>query len=248
MKRQIMFFPALAAAILLLAGFFALRSYSQVVFEQQPSAADAAMILSPPALQIANMSAAGASDGDLTSFISNFPSTFSLTAQGIVCLQEMGVSSAVTLAMLNHDFILNNNPGAVPPISLDAPATEPQIMPSSIFPDAASPPLFDDTSPQMDDSFSTLAPYGSWDFLAGSGWCWQPSGWLGYMAYPWGLTQLNNGCWWRHPNRGWLWFPNSNFHGTRNGVIASSQINSAQTNAPHMGMGQRPAATHHRRR
>ncbi|HZQ48508.1 MAG TPA: hypothetical protein VFC07_15940 [Verrucomicrobiae bacterium] len=244
MKCHGLFFVR-AVVLLLMAGRFATPSIPQNLYDQQSLAGDPAGILSPPALQIVGMAASGASDDYLLAFIANYPSTFGLTAQSIICLQDMGISSTVTLAMLNHDLFLNNNPNALPPISLATPDTGPQILPSATLPDATTPPLFSDFSPQMDDSFSTLAPYGSWDFLAGSGWCWQPSGWLGYFSYPWGLTQLSNGCWWRHPNRGWLWFPNSNFQGNQNAVVASRHVNPGQTHAN--PAGRHSTATHHGR-
>lgn len=252
MKRQRFYLLALAVATMLaMDGWFATPIIAQAASELQAPAADPATLLSPPALQIASMVASGVSDDELIVFIGNFPSPFSLTAQGIICLQQLGVSSAVTLAMLNHDLFLSNNPGAVPPISLAGPDTQPLILPPTSFPVAVNqpqlndqPPLADGYSPEADSSFNDLAQYGSWDFLGGSGWCWQPSSWLGYFSYPWGLTQFQNGCWWHHPNRGWLWFPHANRIASQNVLAATHQINPAQTPAHANGD---PHAVHHSR-
>ena len=80
------------------------------------------------------MAAAGSSDDDLLAYIGNYPSTFSLTAQSIIGLQNLGISSTVTLAMLNHDLFLNNNPTALPPIPLSSPEIQPQIFASASLP------------------------------------------------------------------------------------------------------------------
>lgn len=116
MRHQELFFLALAAAVLTVGGWFATPTVAQAISELQTPASDpATLLLSPPSLRIASLAASGMSDDDLMALIGNFPSSFNLTAQGIICLQGLGVSSAVTLAMLNHDLFLSNNPSAIPP-------------------------------------------------------------------------------------------------------------------------------------
>ena len=256
MKRQRFFLLAPAAALfVLLAGWFTTSAKAQFSTNPQMPAGDPATILSPPALQLANMASAGASDDGLMAFIANYPSTFNVTAQGIICLQGLGISSSVTLAMMNHDLFLNDNPNALPPISLGSPEIQPQITPPGSSWDESNQYQADGFSPEMDPSLNDLGQYGSWDYLAGSGWCWQPSAWLGYFYYPWGLTQLQNGCWRRHPSRGWLWFPNCNVRGFQNagvvphqmnqGQISTGQVNPSQVHSHAPTMTGRPAMAHH---
>ncbi len=115
LKCQKSLVVTIAAVLALLAGWFPLPTAAQVSSELQAPADDPATLLSPPTLQIVSMATSGVSDDNLMAFIASFPSAFSITAQGIICLQGMGVSSGVTLAMLNHDLFLNTNPSALPP-------------------------------------------------------------------------------------------------------------------------------------
>ena len=85
----------------------------------------------------------------------------------------------------------------------------------------------------VDDGYwySTLSPYGSWVFLTGYGWCWQPtcsvvdplwqpycqggrwlwseSGWYWNSSYSWGWAPFHYGRWHRNPRCGWVWLPGS---------------------------------------
>ncbi|MHB9007420.1 MAG: DUF6600 domain-containing protein [Limisphaerales bacterium] len=79
--------------------------------------------------------------------------------------------------------------------------------------------------------YPTLSPYGSWMYLGGYGWCWQPtvavvdpvwqpyshggrwlwsdSGWYWNSSYSWGWAPFHYGRWHRSPGCGWVWVPGS---------------------------------------
>ena len=88
----------------------------------------------------------------------------------------------------------------------------------------------DQAPPQVSSFYSALQPYGSWIYLEGHGWCWQPSvvranyswqpycdngqwvycndGWYWQSGYPWGWAAFHYGRWW-HASCGWVWFPDT---------------------------------------
>ncbi len=156
------------------------------------------------------MLASGVSEEVVKAYIQNAPSTFSLNAEDIIRLQEMGVSGNLTAEMLKHDKTLRESAGvsALPP---SAPPVQPPVAPGAV-----TPPLVSDY-----DVYDNLAPYGYWYDWPGYGWCWQPYSWLGYNAYPW--AWLGFGYWWNSPGRGWCWRPHSQFRGfDRSHVFRSS--------------------------
>jgi len=77
--------------------------------------------------------------------------------------------------------------------------------------------------------YDSLAPYGSWTYVAGMGYCWQPtvytvdrswrpyqdlgrwiytdSGWYWQSDYSWGWAPFHYGRWFRDQQRGWVWAP-----------------------------------------
>src|SRR5262249_4333364 len=122
-----------------------------------------------------------------------------LSADDILYLKDIGISSAVITAMLNRDHDLQSrgqtynydqklyapvNTGAVAPQPVSEPAPAPEAAapaPAAMSPAAATPaaptpaPVYV-SSPPADVSYfyNDLSPYGSWVQLSGVGWCWQP--------------------------------------------------------------------------
>ena len=171
--------------------------------------------LSKPVRDIIKMTVSGVPEDVVKSYINNSSSVFNLTAENIINLQGVGVSSSVTAAMLNHDKAIRDNAAAIPPQTVVQ--QPPMQQPNGPYPgtgdqtpQTAYQPV--ETQPVYETvyNYSDLSPYGNWSYLADYGWCWQPFGWLGYNYYPWGLLQY--GCWWNCPGRGWCWFPGSHFH------------------------------------
>ena len=77
--------------------------------------------------------------------------------------------------------------------------------------------------------YDSLSPYGSWMYVSGYGWCWQPtvvvgsvdwrpycdggswywsdSGWYWRSSYSWGWAPFHYGRWFHHGHAGWIWCP-----------------------------------------
>ena len=128
MKRQCLSFVIFIALLSSNIDSFGIRLNARGLFATQTLATSPAASIAPPALLVAKMSAAGVTDGDLLTFISSYPTSFSLTAQAIITLRGMGVSDTVTTAMLKHDWFLSHNLNAKPPIPLMGQDTQPPIL------------------------------------------------------------------------------------------------------------------------
>jgi hypothetical protein len=209
--------PSLLCAGLVTAATLANDAASQ----QQPAVATPTVVseavpLSPPAREVVKMAVSGVPDGVIQAYINNSASTFNLTPDAIIHLQGIGVSSATTAAMLTHDTQLRNNAAVAQTPPPDVPATAPQESPTA--PAVQQPDYTDSTqAPPSDPGYSGLAPYGYWNYVGGSGWCWQPYSWVWQYPYPWGLGCFSRGCWWYRNNCGWCWSPNARFRGFNTG-------------------------------
>jgi hypothetical protein len=207
--------------------------------------------VSPAAEEIIRMAQAGVSESVMMSYIENSPQPFSLNSDGIVYLNDLGVTANVVTAMIRRDAQLSvASPAATAP-GLD-PTMQNQMV--SNLPDGTgqpqpefappSPPTTEAvtiyqpetvyvTAPAEDEQVSyfydSLAPYGSWMYVGGYGWCWQPtvvvssggwrpycdagrwywsdSGWYWHSDYSWGWAPFHYGRWFQHGRAGWLWCP-----------------------------------------
>jgi len=185
--------------------------------QPQPAVATSAVApdpvpLSPPAREVVKMAVSSVPDGVIQAYINNSASTFDLTPDAIIHMQGIGVSSAVTAAMLTHDTQLRDNAAAAQTAPPSVPQTAPPDMATT--PAAPQPDYTDSTqAPPSDPGYSTLAPYGYWNYVGGSGWCWQPYSWVWQYPYPWGLGCFSQGWWWYRNNCGWCWSPYSRYRG-----------------------------------
>ena len=169
-----------------------------------------------PVAGVIKLANAGLDQGVMLAFITNSPSTFNLSSDEIIYLNDLGVASSVVQAMMQRDQALKEaaenlvqtlNTGqaatlipltaqtAPPPDALPAPA-QPEMAP---LPTEPLPPHPDAI---VDSSFSdALSPYGNWVAVEGCGPCWQPSvtvlnpGWQPYVA----------GGRWLYTDCGWYW-------------------------------------------
>jgi hypothetical protein len=153
------------------------------------------------AIKMAN---SGVSEDVVKAYIENSLSTFNLTAENIIQLQQEGVSSSIILAMLHHDAALMQK-GSVPPPPQDQPPLPPPDETRSSTPPVNPPTDYGDAGAY----YNNLAPYGNWSYLPDYGYYWQPYStfWAAYpgWGYPW-WGWLNTG-WWFCAGRGWCWFP-----------------------------------------
>lgn len=88
----------------------------------------------------------------------------------------------------------------------------------------------DQAPPQVASFYDELRPYGTWIYLEGYGWCWQPyevrtavnwqpycdngqwlycnDGWYWQSGYTWGWAPFHYGRW-MNASCGWVWFPDT---------------------------------------
>ena len=196
----------------------------------------------PPALnEIVELAESGIGDSVLLAYVENSKAEYQLSSDEIVYLSDLGVSAPVIAAMIHHGktagesgpVVADNVPADVPPpptVDTNAPPETP-IVPAQlplpvIAQDSPAPPI---QSITYNFFYTTLAPYGSWLELPGSGWCWQPTcavsdpnwqpysdrgrwlstdrGWYWLSDYTWGGAAFHYGRLFRHPRSGWVWAP-----------------------------------------
>jgi hypothetical protein len=186
-------------------------------FAQAPEA-QAPVNLSPGAAQVVKLAQTGTSDEVILAYVQNSASPFSLSADQIVYLKDLGLSSQVITAMLNRDTSLRNQPqpydytqrsyppaapGTTPPApTVEAPAPVPTAPPPATEPAPAAAPVYVSNAPtDVSYFYGDLSPYGTWISLPGYGWCWQPTtvvldrGWRPYC----------DGGHWVWSDAGWFW-------------------------------------------
>ncbi len=188
--------------------------------EPVPATEGMASHLPAPVRQVVKMVRAGVPSDVVKAYVDDSPSTFDLTPDGIIELQNSGIPGTVISGMLSHDKTLRDNTGRLP-----SPFSQPMFPsqpPPGPYP--GGEPAGSDYGtyygsggqPVQDESYyNDLSPYGDWNYLAGSGWYWEPysSFWPYYSSwgnYPW----WGNGRWWNYPGHGWVWFPSRGFRGS----------------------------------
>jgi len=179
--------------------------------------------LPPVAAEVLRMSEAGISDDVITAYIQNSANTYSLDADQIVYLRDVGVSSAVLNALTAHSQPASG--GAATEAAGGPAGTQngfSQAVPATT---ASSTPV----SGPADSFYDTLAPYGTWLYVPAYGWCWQPTvvvvnpawqpycndgcwlwtdnGWYWNSYYAWGWAPFHYGRWCQYPGYGWIWCP-----------------------------------------
>ena len=66
--------------------------------------------LSPAAAEVVRMAQSGVTEDVLLAYVSNSHNAFNLSADGVVYLRDLGISSPVLTAMLSHDSTLPAQP------------------------------------------------------------------------------------------------------------------------------------------
>jgi hypothetical protein len=191
--------------------------------------------LSPGAAEVVRLAGSGVGDDVVLAYIQNSQAPFSLSADNVLYLKDVGLSPQVTSAMLSHDSTLRGQPQQYAPAAT-APVAPAPMAPAPMAPAMAQPPVTAPppayvTSPPADVTYfyNDLSPYGSWVNLEGYGWCWQPravvtspgwrpycdggywvysdAGWYWQSSYSWGWAPFHYGRWYVHPRCGWVWTP-----------------------------------------
>lgn len=201
----------------------------KVVSAETPVPAD--LGLSAAALELVKLAHSNVDEDVMLAYANNSASTFNLTADQIIYLNDIGVPSKVVTAMIERDIALKGSlaAAAVAPQPA-APDTNAPPPPEQVAPQAEAPAA---APPQTNVTYATfyegLAPYGTWIELEGYGRVWQPtvvvvnpgwrpyfdggrwiytdSGWYWYSDYTWGWAPFHYGRWFRHHRIGWCWWP-----------------------------------------
>ena len=194
--------------------------------------------LSPGAAEVVRLASSGVGDEVVLAYIQNSQAPFNLSADDVLYLKDLGLSPQVTSAMLNHDSTLRSQPQQYAPAA-PAPATPAQLPPAAVAAPTqpavtspvavAAPTYVSSPPPDVTYFYNDLSPYGTWVYLEGYGWCWQPrtvvispgwrpycdggywiytdAGWYWNSTYSWGWAPFHYGRWQMHPRCGWVWFP-----------------------------------------
>ncbi len=183
-----------------------------------------------PVGEIIRMSESGVDAGVLMAFVTNSTSIFSLSADEVIYLNDIGMPSEVVTAMLQHDQALRGSlPEVAPTAPAVAPANEvqeqaaapaPAPNPADIAPQStvaqpaqsAQPPPPAGTQvaqvaaqPVQQVNYNTfytgLSPYGNWVYIEGYGQVWQPAV---VVSNPTWEPYVDGGRW-LYTDAGWYW-------------------------------------------
>ena len=123
-------------------------------------AASAPVNLPPVLAEVLRMSEAGMSDDVITAYLQRSANAYPVDADQIIYLHDMGVSSAVLDALVNHAGMATSDPAAAN-----------ETADTGNVSSAGTPPV----SGAASDFYDSLAPYGTWVNVPNYGWCWQPT-------------------------------------------------------------------------
>lgn len=165
---------------------------------------------SGPLTEIIKLAQAGVDDVVMLTYITNSTSTFGLTSDEIIYLNDIGVPNHIVTTIIEHDQAMKQfwADAAKAQAATNTPAatTEPQPDQTAAAPSYVNPPQETPAEPQptvANDNYfyDTLSPYGSWVNVEGYGLCWQPTvvvinrGWQPYCE---------RGHW-VYSDCGWYW-------------------------------------------
>ncbi len=196
-----------------------------------PSAQPANVPMSPGLAEVVKLAQAGVGEDVILAYIEKYAARFDVGADQILYLNDLGVPETVVTSMLKHDGSPTSVAGSPSLVQTQAVSNVPetqvteQTAPPTVSTSVAPPP----TSTEVSYFYDTLSPYGSWIYLSGYGWCWQPTvavsvstwrpycdrgrwywsdaGWYWSSDYSWGWAAFHYGRWYRHPGCGWVWTP-----------------------------------------
>jgi len=201
-----------------------------------PTANPENVALSTGLSEVVKLAQSGVGEDVILAYVEKYSGRFDVGADQILYLNDLGVSSTVITSMLKHD----GSEAAAAPVPAtplpsavqtqvvsNVPETQQVVEPPSapVATTVAPPP----TSTDAAYFYDSLSPYGSWLYLSGYGWCWQPTvavsvntwrpysdrgrwywsdaGWYWNSDYSWGWAAFHYGRWYCHPRSGWVWNP-----------------------------------------
>jgi hypothetical protein len=190
----------------------------------------AGLNLSPAVSEILKLATAGVKEDVLLAYVDRSDSTFTLGADEIIYLNDLGVPSAVVSAMIKRDAVLRNAA-----TTADESAATSELSPavskslSAQQSSKSASPAVSELA-ESDSVFrDALSPYGRWVEIDGYGECWIPAvettdpnwqpyfdaghweyvdaGWYWLSDYSWGWAPFHYGRWFHHRYLGWCWEP-----------------------------------------
>lgn len=211
------------AAVAVLGLFMAVAGYADRVQAAGPIAAGPTTVMPPAQVnlppvpaEVLRMSEAGMSDDVITAYLQKSAYPYSLDADQIIYLHDMGVSSAALDALVSHGGMAANNQTTAANETANTADVSPAETP---------------VNGVATNFYSSLAPYGTWVNVPDYGWCWQPTvvvvdpawqpysnngywlwtdqGWYWNSYYSWGWAPFHYGRWCQSPGYGWLWCPDN---------------------------------------
>ena len=177
--------------------------------------------------EVVKLAQAGVGEEVILAYVEKYSGNFNLGADQILYLNDLGVSSTVVTSMLKHD---GSNVAAAPAVQTHAVSNVPltPVYPAPATQAEATAPA-PPPSTEVSYFYDSLSPYGSWVYLSGYGWCWQPTvavsspawrpysdrgrwywsdaGWYWNSDYSWGWAAFHYGRWYHHGRAGWMWTP-----------------------------------------
>ena len=171
------------------------------------------------------MARSGVDETVLQTYIETSPMPYDLSADDIVTLKDLGVSSKVIRAALLHGRAMDS---ATARETVKGATQDPGTADMALATSSAVAPPSD--SLNVSFFYQSLYPYGNWVDVDGV-WCWQPNaavvstdwapycnrghwvytdwGWCWASDYSWGWAPFHYGRWLRHRQYGWCWVPDT---------------------------------------
>jgi hypothetical protein len=209
------------AAAGLLSGANAQEQAASTTGNAEVHNAAAAVPLTPGAAEVVRLAQSGVEEDVVLAYVQRVTEPFNLSADNIVFLRDLGISSPVLTEMLNRDKEIMDKAATQPALQQVAQPVMPETIPPAtefgMVPPAQLPYPMPDASyvgsPPVEVSYfyNDLSPYGSWVVLPSYGWCWQPSvvvlnhGWRPYCDAGRWVCSTAGWCW--QSDYSWGWAP-----------------------------------------
>ena len=171
-------------------------------------------VLSPGVEDVVQLARARVGDEVMLAYVEASTNAFRLSADEIIYLHDVGVSTEVVAAMVRHGQAPQDKVILQADSIADAVATTDAPVPSkSEAPAAEAPPAPTETAaaPEAPANgtqpvtynyfYNTLSPYGNWVQVEDYGWCWQPT--VSVVDTSW-QPYCDNGRW-MYTDSGWYW-------------------------------------------
>lgn len=188
--------------------------------------------ISKPLNEVIRLAQSGVDEMVILTYVTNSPAVFTLGAEEIVYLNDLGIASSVITSMMQHDQALKYAWANAAQPAASATVEPVAAAPTYVNPPQPTPVVEAQPAYVSNDYFyNTLSPYGSWVEIDGYGRCWRPTvainssgwqpyrdrgrwvhtdaGWYWMSDYSWGSVAFHYGRWFSHPRWGWCWWPDT---------------------------------------